>query len=193
MAESRLKPETGAAAATAARLAVVGCGNPLAGDDSFGIEFVERLRRGGASGCALLTTPDAGTELLDTFQQSEVVLFADAVNAGWPAGTLHLVPLPWPGLESRGLAALSNHGWSIGEITRLARSLGRRLPRLLLLGAELEDVAPGAPRSRAVEKALERAVAAFPQILSLIENPEATVWRWPRHFAPGDAGFPGGV
>jgi len=171
----------------------MGCGNSFAGDDSFGIEFVERLRRAGTSGCTLLDAPHAGPELLDAFEQIDVMLFVDAVSSGWPAGTLHLVPLPWPGLESRGLAALSNHGWTVGEITRLGLSLGRRLPRLLLLGAELEDVAPGAPRSQAVEQALERAVEEFPQLLKIIENPEATVWRWPRHFAPGDAGFPGGV
>jgi len=188
-----LKPETSTSATTEVRLAVMGCGNLLAGDDSFGIEFVERLRRAGTRGCMLLDASHAGPEVLEFFGHIDAMLFVDAVSSGWPAGTLHLVPLPWPGLESRGLAALSNHGWTIGEITRLAGALGRRLPRLLLLGAELEDVAPGAPRSQAVEKALEHAVAAFPQLLQLIENPEATVWRWPRHFAPGDAGFPGGV
>ena len=178
----------------APRLVVIGCGNALAGDDSFGVEFVRRLSAAahGESDCTLREASNAGPELLETFQQADLVLFADAVNTGWPAGTLHLVPLPWPGMESRGLAALSGHGWSLGETLRLAETLGRRLPRLLLLGVELEDVAPGSPRSRVVESALERAVRAFPLLVALARNPDASVWRWPRHFLPEDDRFPGG-
>jgi Ni,Fe-hydrogenase maturation factor len=197
----------------APRLFVIGCGNAMAGDDSFGVEFVRRLSDAakGESECTFLAASNAGPELLDIFQQADVVLFADAVSfvsirdgvagGSWPAGTLHLVPLPrhggqaWAGMESRGLATLSNHGWSLGETLRLAETLGRRLPQLLLLGVELEDVAPGAPRSHVVESALERAVEAFPLLLALARDPDASVWSAvaePRHFTPDDDRFPGG-
>jgi hydrogenase maturation protease len=170
---------------------MIGCGNALAGDDSFGVELVERLRQRGETNCALLDLPHAGPELLELFEQADVILFADAITSGWPPGTLHLVPLPWPGLESRGLAAVSSHGWSLIETTRLAEALGRRPPRLLLLGVEMEDVAPGAPRSAGVERALELAVEVFPRVRALLENEHASVWRWPRHFPPEKSGFPG--
>lgn len=120
------------------------------------------------------------------------MLFLDGVVSGAPPGTIHLLPLPSPRLESRALASLSSHGWGLTELLGLMMALGKPMPRIALLGVEIEGVALGAPRSPAVEAALERVVEDFPRLrrrlLELLERPE---WRGER-FAPGDVEFSGG-
>jgi hydrogenase maturation protease len=189
------------------RLRVVGCGNPYVSDDGAGLEVVRRLRERWDGSCELLDRPQAGLELLDCMQGAEVILFVDAVSSGAPPGTLHLVPLPSQELEARGLSALSSHGWGLTEALSLMSALGRQTPRLFLLGVEIETLAPGAPRSGAVEAAIRTAVDGFPRLSALLMGDlVAAAFRPPRpccpegrryagtiRFPPGDKSFPGGL
>jgi hydrogenase maturation protease len=174
------------------RVRVVGCGNPLAGDDSVGLEIVRRLRAQGESECDLVTLPQPGVELLDALQGAEVVLFIDAVSSGAPPGTLHLTPVPSPALQSRTLSALSGHGWGLPEMVGLTAALGRRTPRLVLLGIELATAEPGTPRSEAAEGAVQTVVEKFSQLRAILTEVNAGRWPSGRLFLPGDASFPGG-
>ena len=72
----------------------------------------------------------------------------------------------------------------------LARSLGREIPRLALLGIELESVEPGEPLSSPVREAVQLALESFPRLRALLSGAtgELTV---PRSFGPGDDAFPG--
>ncbi len=185
-----------------ARLRVVGCGNPHAGDDSAGLEIVRRLRELGGASCELLDRPQAGLELLDCMQGAEIILFVDAVSSGAPPGTLHLVPLPSPDLQARGLGALSSHGWGLTEALSLMWALEWQTPRLFLLGVEIETLDPKKPRSEAVEAAMQTAVDGFARLSALLmEDLAAAALRPPRPgrsegrryaFPPGDKSFPGG-
>ncbi len=194
----------------AVRLLVIGCGNPLAGDDSAGVEILRRLRAREDCECELRAMPEAGVELLESLEEAEVILFLDAVSSGAPPGTLHLVPLPWAGIEPRALGALSSHGWGLAETLALAQALGRRAPfrtetgrapRLVLLGVEIARVSIGAERSAAVEEAIEVVVKNFSRLLSLVNREESAGWRCPRRFSPagyeaglpGEISFPGGL
>jgi len=172
-------------------LLVIGCGNPMAGDDSAGPEIIHRLEARGDCRCELRYIPQAGPDLLETFRTADVLVFVDAVSSGAQPGTLHLVPLPSRIMEPRAVGAISSHGWGLTETLDLARALRRPLPRLLLLGVEVAGAEQGAPRSAAVEQAIALVVERFPNLQSLLLKPEAGVWSKPRHFAPGDASFPG--
>jgi hydrogenase maturation protease len=174
------------------RLRVVGCGNASAGDDSAGLEIVRRLRENWDGSCELLDRPQAGLELLDCMQGAEVVLFVDAVSSGAPPGTLHLVPLPSPDLEARGLGALSSHGWGLTEALSLVSALEWQAPRLFLLGVEIETLAPDKPRSEAVEAAVQTVVDHFAGLSSLVLDEGRAGTFVPRRFPPGDKSFPGG-
>lgn len=175
-----------------ARLRVVGCGNPLAGDDSVGLEVVRRLRARGDCECELLEMPQASVELLDLLPDAGAVLFIDAVSSGAPAGTVHLVPLPSSGIEPRTLGSLSSHGWGLAEMLGLAAALGGRRPQLLLLGIELATREPGTALSGAVEVAVQMVVEKFPQLRAILTEANAGRWLNGRRFPPGDASFPGG-
>jgi hydrogenase maturation protease len=174
-----------------ARLRVVGLGNPFAGDDSVGLEIVRRLRATAAPPCELMEMPQAGIELMEVFEGAETVLFIDAVSSGALPGTLHLVPLPSPVVEARALGMLSAHGWSFGEALGLMAALGRRVPRAMLLGIEIESTGPGASRGAAVEAAAKLIVDGFPALRATLCEAENNAWRNPQRFAPGGSLFPG--
>jgi len=185
------------------RLLVVGCGNILAGDDGAGVEVVERLVEAGVEGCQLCLMPSGGVDLLEMFPAADVVLFVDAVTSGAPAGTLHLVPLgaaadssgdediTAPVIVRRAVGSLSSHGLGLLETFELARALGRHVPRVILLGVEIGEVTPGAPRSPAVEHALSTIVQGFSRLQALVVDPNSSLWRSARQFPPEDDSFPG--
>ena len=101
----------------------------------------------GDCGCEFLELAGGALGLFDSFDKAEIILFVDAVQSGAPAGTVHLLPLPSREVVPRAMGRVSSHGWGLEETLRLSKSLGRRVPRLMLLGVELESVTPGGPRT----------------------------------------------
>jgi hydrogenase maturation protease len=168
------------------RWRVVGCGSPYGGDDSAGLEVVRRLRARGDCGCELVEMPQASVGLLDLLEGADVVLFVDAVSSGAPAGTLHLTPLPSPGIEPRALGSLSSHGWGLAEMLGLRDALRRQTPRLMLLGVEAGTVTPGAARTQVVEEAIQTVVEKFTELRALVAEAEKDGGRGARRFLPGD-------
>jgi hydrogenase maturation protease len=158
------------------RLLVVGCGGSYAADDNVGLEIVHRLQARGDCGCEFLELASGGLDLLYSFEKAEIILFVDAVQSGAPAGTVHLLPLPSREVVPRAMGRVSSHGWGLVETLRLARSLGLRVPRLMLLGVELESVTPGAPRTPAVDAALESVVECFPELQAALRTSESPLW-----------------
>lgn len=173
------KTETGAH-----RLLVVGCGNPLASDDSAGIEVIEQLQRRRQFLAELRAVPFPGVELLDLFAQADVLLFIDAVLSGELPGTIHLLPLPFPGVEPKSLTSCSTHGWGLAASIELARALGRPTPRLVLLGIELSVSSQGFERSQAVGHAVREIVENFALLRSWVLDRHE--WFPPLRFSPGD-------
>jgi len=173
--------------ASANRLLIVGCGNPMGGDDSAGIEVVRRLSELGDCGCDLRAETSPGVELLDVFPLAEVILFVDTVSAGGAPGTLYLTSLPSEELEPRALGLLSGHGWGFAEALKLAHALGRTIPRLFLLGIEAGTVVQGAPRSPAVERAIALVGERISGLRSLLLASDLLATRI---FYPGDRSFP---
>ncbi len=172
------------------RLLVFGCGNPFAGDDSAGAEVVRRLSSSEYPDCDFLVVPSPGVELLDALLAAGAVLIVDAVASGAPPGTLHLIPWPAPSLEPRVESSLSSHGWGLEETLKLAAALGRTLPPVMILGIEIAELRPGAPRSRAVEAAIARVVEGFPALHSALANPQAMLWIRAQSFMPDNPSFP---
>jgi hydrogenase maturation protease len=148
-------------------LLVIACGNLTCGDDRAGLEFLRKLRPQSCARYAAREMPQLSVDLLELFQQAESILFVDAVETGAAPGTLHLVPLPYAGLQTRSLNKLSGHGWGLKEVLELARSLGREVPRLAGYRAGVgrawrADFAPGEAGGDA------RAVALSPRLRAAI-------------------------
>jgi hydrogenase maturation protease len=183
---------TGVQEARRPLLLILGCGNLFAGDDQAGLVFIQRLQARGDCSCELRSMPQAGVALLEVFSQTDILMVVDAVVSGAPPGTLHLIPLPWPGVEPRSLSALSGHGWGLKEVLDLARALGHPIPRLMLLGIELGSVASGETLSPVVGQAVARAVERFEEVRTILLDQSAPAWHRPQRFSPAAASFPTG-
>jgi hydrogenase maturation protease len=170
-------------------LLVVGCGGAFAADDNVGLEIVHRLQARGDRGCEFLELVGGGLDLLYSFEKAEIILFADAVQSGAPAGTVHLLPLPSREVAPRVIGRVSGHGWGLEETLRLSKSLGRRVPRLMLLGVELENVGPGLSRTPPVEAALESVVQCFPELQVALRNSESPLWSGHHAYELGETLF----
>lgn len=175
----------------ASRLLIVGCGNPMAGDDSAGIEIVRRLRALGDCGCDLRGETSPGVGMLDVLPPAGTVLFVDAVTSGGVPGTLYLTSFPSKELETRALGSLSNHGWGLIETLELAHVLGRTIPRVFILGIEAGTVTQGAPRSATVEQAIALVVERIALLRSLLLTNISSEILGTRSFSPYDRSFPG--
>ncbi|MBZ5668463.1 MAG: hydrogenase maturation protease [Acidobacteriia bacterium] len=195
------------------RLMVLGCGNPFAGDDNVGLELVRRLRARGSCGCEFRdlsgrgarpcaptfprrgygyefrALPEGGLGLLELFDRADIILFVDAVLSGAPPGTLHLVLLPAREVVPRALGSVSSHGWGLDEVLRLALALGRKVPRLMLLGVELESVAQGTRRTAPVDAALEVVIEHFPQLQAALQDSESPLWSGHHSYPPRGSPF----
>jgi hydrogenase maturation protease len=174
-----------------ARLRVVGCGNRWAADDGAGLEAIRRLRASGGFDGELAELPQGGLELMEILAGVGTVVFIDGVSSGAPVGTLHLVPLPSDAVVARALGSISSHGWGLAETLGLMAALGRPVPRVLLVGIEIESAVPNRALSRAVEMAVQTIVERFPALCAMLVWEENKHWLRPRRFAPGDVSFPG--
>jgi hydrogenase maturation protease len=112
----------------------------------------------------------------------------DAVVSGGAPGAIYLTSLPSKKLEPRALGSVSSHGWEITEVLKLAKALGRTVPRLYLLGVEATTVAAGASRSAAVEQAMALVVERIDPLKHLLLTCELSSFRI---FPPNDDSFPG--
>ena len=149
-----------------ARLAIIGIGQSLRGDDAAGLEAVESWRNEQA---ATSDRPDIrvasmelpGLALLDILDGVEGAIIVDAVQAGAQPGTIHRVTASQ--LEAFASSSKSAHGWGVAETLRLGLSLDPRFrdTEVCVIGIEAEQYAIGAGLSRAVKEAVPRASAAI--------------------------------
>jgi hydrogenase maturation protease len=152
------------------RIAVLGIGQTLRGDDGAGPEAVRLWSAGFLLPLPghilrhdILETPGLG--LIDSLQECDSALLVDAVSTGKPPGTLSVfAPIPETGLSA---AEKTAHGFGVAETLTLARRSGQRLPdRLVLLGIEGEQYELGKGMSDPVRAVLPRAAAEIQRIIS---------------------------
>ncbi|HYF91277.1 MAG TPA: hydrogenase maturation protease [Symbiobacteriaceae bacterium] len=124
---------------------VLGVGNPLYGDDGFGVEALDALAQRYRFGRAVCLV-DGGTEglgLLGLIEDASELIILDAV-AG-PGHPGDCVEVAGDGLCGATPLSLSEHQVSIREVLGLAAWRGRLPQRTVLLGvvAERLDLGPG--------------------------------------------------
>jgi hydrogenase maturation protease len=157
---------------------VIGIGNEYRGDDGVGLIVADKVKELGLSGVDVRLLDGDGTELLSTWQRSQVVVVVDAAHScqvaadipsedapspaeSYPAsGAIHRIeahrePVP------QFLATCSSHSFGLQQAIELGRILGQLPPRLIVLAIEGEEFAPGSSRlSIGVQAAIQPAVEA---------------------------------
>jgi hydrogenase maturation protease len=166
------------------RILIAGIGNIFMGDDGFGCEVAQRLSR-----CKLpehVDVVDFGIRAMDlsyTLTDGyDFAILVDTVKRGDAPGTVYVIEPDLSGSDSEsqpGEHPIAAHDMDLASILRFVASLGKRGPRVLLVGCEPEClggdsgyIGLGAAVSLAVDRA-----AAEVQIL-LKELPRSRAARW---------------
>lgn len=144
---------------------IIGCGNPLAGDDGVGLRAIQELGKLDLPpNIEILEAGTPGLALLDLMEGAERVVIVDAISSGSSPGTIHR--LTQADLLQTKHPSLSLHDLDLSA----ALELGRRaqpesMPReIIILGIEIEQAQPFRPGlSRLVEEALPKLVEAILQ------------------------------
>src|SRR5919106_1126823 len=120
---------------------VAGIGNVFLGDDGFGVEVVGRLsERELPEGVEVVDFGIRGMDLAYALNEDyDLVVFVDATPRGGKPGTVYLIE---PEIEEGGAVSLDTHGMDPVKVIRLARALGARPARTLVIGCE-PQVIPG--------------------------------------------------
>jgi hydrogenase maturation protease len=118
-----------------ARILVAGIGNLFLGDDGFGVEVVRRLAtRQLPDGVQIVDYGIRGMDLVYALlEERDAVIFVDTAAYGGPPGTLHLIE---PSTEETGEVALDTHGMDPVKVLGLARALGAKPARTLVVGCQ---------------------------------------------------------
>ncbi len=125
------------------RVAVIGVGSPLMGDDGFGLRVLERLRERWSfePGVELVDGGTWGMNLLPVIEEADAVILIDAIDVGWAPGTP--VVLERESLPRFLGAKLSPHQIDLRDALALAEVRGRLPWRTVAIGAQPEVVALG--------------------------------------------------
>src|SRR5215212_1406310 len=124
------------------RVLIAGIGNIFLGDDGFGIEVVKRLAgRGLPEGVEVVDFGIRGMDLAYALHEDyDLVVFVDATPRGGEPGTVYLIE---PEIEDDGEVSLDTHGMDSTKVIKLARTLGARPTRTLVVGCEPQMVVSG--------------------------------------------------
>lgn len=142
------------------RVAVLGVGNTLRGDDAFGIVLIQRLKEQGLPLLAVDagTVPENHVAVVAKFEPDSVLL-ADCLDHGGVPGDTVLLP----GDELTG-EVVSTHGFPLSMLMdEIARRTGATVR---LLGVQPADLTMGGELTPPVQAALDRLESLFAELLA---------------------------
>ncbi|HEX6508813.1 MAG TPA: hydrogenase maturation protease [Chloroflexota bacterium] len=153
------------------RVLVIGIGNAYHGDDAAGLEIARRVRDACLGGVMVEECSEDMVELLDAWQDSDVVVLIDAVQSGSPLGTIFRFDALAEVLPSCFVRQVSSHGIGMPESIELARALDRLPRNLIVYGVEGALFELGAALSPEVEAVLDTAADRIVGELRSSEQP----------------------
>lgn len=151
---------------------VLGIGNPLLGDDGFGVEVARRLARrlkgspSELSGVEIVDGGSQGLYLLPYLQGQSHIIVADAITFGGQPG--EIVRLTADQVPARLQIKVSEHQIAFHEVLALMQLLGEEPQEFLFFGVE--------PKSNEWGEALSKEVAAA--VDPVIEQIRAQLAKW---------------
>lgn len=150
------------------KIAVIGIGQSLRGDDAAGLEAIRQWQEKYPE---TANRPEVRTEaselpglaLINLIQNADAAVIIDAVKSSAKPGTIHC--LKPDDLSAFTSDAKSAHGWGVAETLQLGYQLYPTLKKLpiRLVGIETEQVAMGTGLS-------EHVVQAIPDLCRTIED-----------------------
>jgi hydrogenase maturation protease len=159
-------PETESRREVTQKIAVIGVGQSLRGDDAVGLEAVRQWQEkfpetASRSEVRVEANELPGLTLLDMLSDVNAAILVDAIQSSAKPGTLHC--LNEDELMSFTFSGKSAHGWGVAETLKLGRQLLLKIPPLQIIGVEAEQMQMGTKLSETVQRAV-------PKICELIEE-----------------------
>jgi hydrogenase maturation protease len=128
---------------------VIGIGNDDRRDDGAGLAVARSVRGHLPLDIGVVECRGDLTRLLELWEGARIAILVDALHTPGIPGSI--VRLEGEALDRiTGSVATSTHGASLAGVLELARSLGRRPPRLVVYGIVAADVSHGVGLSEAV-------------------------------------------
>ena len=155
------------------RVAVIGVGNILMGDEGLGVHALAPLRKRLGRFARFVDVVDAGTALVDViddYVDCDAIVLIDAVRGGGPAGSIYRLEREDLRDAGRAGTATSLHEISVLEALDMARLTGRKIPALVVVGMEPRVMSLSLEMSETVRERLPRLVATVLDELSRILN-----------------------
>ena len=151
------------------RILIAGVGNIFLGDDGFGVEVVKRLAgRALPEGVEVVDFGIRGMDLVYALQKDyDLVVFVDIAPRGERPGTVYLLE---PEIEEDGEVTLDTHGMDPVKVIKLARTLGARPTRTLVVGCEPQVVVSGEDYDDMLMELSEPVRAAVDEAVKLVES-----------------------
>ena len=141
------------------KIAVIGIGQSLRGDDAAGLEAVRRWQEehpetANRPEVRVEASELPGLALIDLLHDTDAAIIVDAVKSSAKPGTIHCIGPD--DLSAFTPDAQSAHGWGIAETLQLGRQLDPMLKKLpiRLIGIEAEQMTMGAGLSQNVNQAI---------------------------------------
>ena len=163
----------------APRILVAGIGNIFLGDDAFGVEVAGALAERKLPESVRVTDFgirgfDLAYALLDGY---DVTILVDACPRGDAPGTLYVVEPDLDSLDSpESPAPIETHGMNPLNVLRLAKTMEKKLSRVLLVGCEPQDLGGEEGKmglSEPIAAAVERAASLVESLVGKIIRGES--------------------
>jgi hydrogenase maturation protease len=140
------------------RVLIAGIGNVFLGDDGFGCALARRVA---FEGVDVADFGIRGMDLAYALADYDVVVFLDATPRGGAPGTLYVIE---PDLDGLALS-VDAHAMDPVSVLALAKTLGGKLPRTLVLGCEPAGVEEFTDLSAPVQASLDAAGKLLAEVL----------------------------
>lgn len=134
---------------------IIGLGNPLRGDDGIGLEVVRRLRRRLRSNPSVRLVESAGADLIELLAREGCgrVVVIDAASLGREPGVWIRLPAATLAVRTDPEALALAHGPGLAEAMTLLRSLGVRLPPVVVYAVQVDRLGWGEGLTPSVRQA----------------------------------------
>jgi hydrogenase maturation protease len=143
---------------------IAGIGNIFNGDDAFGLEVAWRLTTSDLPADARVVdfgirSFDLAFALMDGY---DLNILVDAVQRGGPPGTLYLIEPDLDHLDDLEVQSpgLDGHGMNPVRVLRLAKQMGGKIGRVLVLGCEPQTLEADEEGQMGLSPAVRQAVDA---------------------------------
>jgi len=148
------------------RILIIGFGNPLMKDEGVAISAVERLREMNLpENISLMDGGTSGMTLLHVLDDFDRIVMIDAADFGSSAGSVRKFDLDTTKF-TQDSAQISMHGVSLAGIINLAKTLGKKFPKLELVAIQPKEVEYGVGISLECRDAISKVMELLSDVFS---------------------------